>query len=191
MEHLVDVAAPSGEGEDPAQQQEQVTDQAAQQAYEQQVRGVCYASLAPEITRMQRHLAVIGGTLCTTECTCFRRTLCANMCVGALTLMSCSWVSAVYLPAAPKAQDRRDTDLFLLRTQLVEHANMQQLHMSHQQYELAQQQAQQDQQQHYEAHVGHKREAEDADCERPRSLPRANCCANPTNQVIYVLLFAG
>ena len=44
---------------------------------------------------------------------------------------------------------------------------MQQMHMSHQQYDMAQQAAQQDQQQHYEAHVGHKREADDADCERP------------------------
>ena len=45
---------------------------------------------------------------------------------------------------------------------------MQQLHMSHQQqYDMAQQQVLPDQQQHYDPHVGHKREAEDADCESP------------------------
>ena len=39
MEHLVDVAAPPGEGQVPPQQQEQTAEQAAQQAYEQQVGG--------------------------------------------------------------------------------------------------------------------------------------------------------
>ena len=47
---------------------------------------------------------------------------------------------------------------------------MQQMHMSHQQYDMAQQQAHQDQQQHYDPHVGHKREAEDADCESLSSI---------------------
>ena len=63
----------------------------------------------------------------------------------------------------------------------------QQMHMSHQQYEIAQQ-AQQDQQQHYEAHVGHKREAEDADCEQPCAQPP---CLLYTNQLIRVLLCSG
>ena len=37
MEHLVDVAAPSGEGEAAPQPQDPAAEQAAQQAYEQQV----------------------------------------------------------------------------------------------------------------------------------------------------------
>ena len=63
-----------------------------------------------------------------------------------------------------------------------EHANMQQMHMSHQQqYDMAQQQAHQDQQQYHDPHVGHKREAEDADCASPHpagtlSLTQALIC---------------
>ncbi len=56
---------------------------------------------------------------------------------------------------------------------------MQQMHLSHQQqYDMAQQQAHQDQQQHYDPHVGHKREAEDADCESPHPAgpkPKHSC----------------
>jgi hypothetical protein len=155
MEHLVDVAAPPGETEVPPQQQEQTAEQAAQQAYEQQVSSSAWP---------------IAGT---------------RRCHGDTPheVLSCNWprmllpiLSAVVMNALEEVCKRQwfarvsssrthRYDAACGAAQLAEHANMQQMHMTHQQYELEQQQAAQ--QEHYDAHVGHKRESEDPDCECP------------------------
>ena len=71
MEHLVDVAAPAGEGDGAPQQQEQTAEQAAQAAYEQQVRGFARGTQRYELATVAFQASSFTSVIPCRGCICF------------------------------------------------------------------------------------------------------------------------